>query len=186
MSNWKKKEIKREIRIPLDLKPGYSMFYSPADDVMFNYPRTWIMSPAKEYGGVKFHDKPPPDNDMIFELTIMHCPPGLNWILMPLVNLMRDAAINTAKDAKRIGPVNKVKRDDFEMTWVEIHSIEAIQRRPMIQRSLLARTPDVQVLMTYSFWETDLEASLVVWDEIVRSLRLKEVSKQLAPRVTMN
>ena len=72
----------------------------------------------------------------------------------------------------REGGVLKVDRPDLEMVWAETTFIDAAQKKKAHSRICLARGSNLQVLITLAFWADDAYGLSVVWDEILRSLRL--------------
>ena len=166
-------------------QPGHKIFVADRGAVRFDYPESWVITPSET--SIKFHNKKPPDDDCVLEVTVFQLSPQIDWSALPLASLLRQATAGEDGPAPD-GPVVEDIRDDLELVWTEQRSMDPELDREAVHRTCLARTrntravssqgvvysvrPDVQALMTLAFWPEDQSWVDPAWQEVLRSLQL--------------
>ena len=152
-------------------KPGYKIFVADRGALRFDFPESWVVVPGDD--SIGFHDRPPPDDDVVLKVSVMRLPPIKGgWDQLPLERLVREALRNDHRGASGGDEVFTVRRDDLELAWTEMRFIDPVQKRPALSRCCLARARNLQPLITMDFWESDKEKMSAVWEEVLRSLRV--------------
>ncbi len=151
--------------------PGYKIFVAGRGDVRFDVPSDWHFEPGES--SVKFFDRPPPDDDCRLEVSYLKLNPQIDWSGYPLEKLLKDAIIpgEMRKPHTRSGFI-RVKRDDLEAVWYQIHFLDTDEWREACTRACLARGANVQPLITLDYWLDDAPRVEPVWDEVLRTLQL--------------
>ena len=176
---WEKQTFKIPDGVDLKAiaKPGYNVFIADRGAVAFSYPQDWVVLPGKD--SIRLHDRKPPDDDCVLAVSVMRLPPVKGgWGGLPLERLVREIMKNDSRGASPIGEVRNETRPDLELSWAELAFIDPTEVRSARSRCCLARANNVQPLITFDFWESDLERAGPVWDEVLRSLK---VGLELAP-----
>ncbi len=171
MAKWDKRTLKLPEKHGWHARPGYKIFVADRGAVRFDFPEDWVVVPTED--SIKFHDKPPPDDDCTLGLSVMRLPPG-DWSGLLLATLVRQVIEHDSRGVTAVGEVVEVRRTDLELAWAEVRFIDPIENRPARSRTCLARAQDVQPLITFDFWEPEAPRLGKVWDEILRSLRVAE------------
>ncbi|MBM2812155.1 MAG: hypothetical protein HW416_2914 [Chloroflexi bacterium] len=180
MSKWTKKTYKLDAMYGWECKPGYTIFVADRGAVRFDFPEDWIFDPGDESGSIlKFHDREPPDDDCVLQVSIFRIPPGMPWNDAPLSSILSDVIKDPEPDETR-GPLIPAGQADIDLLWRE--SCRQEDGRPACSRQCLARGNGIMVLMTLDFWTDDAPRVVPVWDEILRTLRLGEYVRKPGPR----
>lgn len=74
MGKWKRQTLKLKENHGWRAKPGYKIFVADRGAVRFDIPQEWIMDPGKD--SIKFHDRTPPDDDCLLQVSVLHLSPG--------------------------------------------------------------------------------------------------------------
>jgi hypothetical protein len=181
MTDWKVSHHKLPEDHQWTAKRGYNIFVGTGGAIRFDIPEGWIVEPTSD--AIKFHDKPPPDDDCLLQVSIIHLPPGIDWSEFPLTRLIDEAVL---KDDPRgltvCGNPRQVQRPDLELAWIEARFDDPNEKREAFSRACLARGSDIQALITFEFWPEHRRRFVPVWNEILRSLRLGEYVSGFAGR----
>lgn len=152
-------------------RPGYRIFVADSGAVRFDFPQDWVVIPGDD--AIEFHDRPPPDDDCVLKVSVMHLPPVKGgWGVLPLERLVREVVRGDSRGVSGGEDVVTVRRDDLELAWTEVRFTDPTENRPALSRCCLARARNVQPLITLDFWEGDKEKFAPVWDEVLRSLQV--------------
>lgn len=186
MGRWKKETRKLPKDHDWRCKPGHKIFVADRGAVRFDYPEDWIVIPGES--SCQFHDKKPPDDHCILEVSFLRLSPAIDWSELSLVDLLCQVL---AQEGTPV-PADQVVREaraDLELVWAEHRSIDPTEHREAVHRMCIARTirasgttalpvqPDIQALLTLAFWPEDAGWVTPVWDEVLRSLQLGLVIK---------
>ena len=133
------------------------------------------MTPSED--AIKFYNRPPPDDDCLLQLTVMYLRPDIDWSGLPLTELVRQAIKDDFRGIISEGEMVHVRRADLELAWIETRFIDPNEHREACSRTCLARSGNIQPLITLDFWPEDAERFGAVWDEVLRSLRLGDYVK---------
>src|SRR5688572_17051503 len=62
-------------------KPGYQVVVLNRGAVRFDVPKSWVVSDVEDPGGAHFtmFDKPEPDDDLRFQVSVFHLNPEIDW-----------------------------------------------------------------------------------------------------------
>jgi hypothetical protein len=183
----KQRRPKSEHRLKPDhgwrCKPGYQVVVLNRGAVRFDVPKTWVVSDVEDPGGAHFtmFDKPEPDDDLRFQVSIFQLNPQIDWSGIPLDTVLA-GALSGQQDAdgkKTISQTEPVliRRPGLTIAWNETLFIDPIEQREAYTRALLAHGSMIQTLMTMDFWVDDAGLAVPAWDEILRSLRLGQYVK---------
>lgn len=157
-------------------KPGYKIFVADRGAVRFDFPGDWTVTPGPD--AIKFHDRPPPDDNCVLQVTVFHLPPDVDWSSLPVAELLR--SVNSDDDEQRVisrGEIVAIRRGNVDLAWMETRLIDPGENREAYSRTCLARGANVQALISLDFWPEDAAHLAPVWDEVLRSLRLGEYVK---------
>ena len=155
-------------------KPGYKIFVADRGAVRFDFPENWLME-MSESGSVKFHDVPPPDDDCLLEVSVMHLNPNVDWSGVPLAEFLADIVENDPRALMEQGEIVTVQRPGAQIVWTEGRFVDTTQEdRAARARLCLALGSNIQTIITMDLWENDLERFGPVWDEVLASLRIAE------------
>lgn len=169
---WSKQVYRLESGYDWKAKPGNNVFVADHGAVRFDFPADWVFVP--EGNTFKFHDRQPPDDNCLLEVTIFRLPPGPDWRSFPLPELLAAAIDHDGDEVISRSEIVYAKRGDLELAWIETRFIDPGEHREACSRTCLARQSGIQPLFTFSFWPEDSARLAPVWDELLRSLRLGE------------
>ena len=152
-------------------KPGYNVFVANGGDLRFDVPHDWVIIPGTT--SFKFHDRQPPDDECVVELTVNYLPPA-DFSDFPLEAALADVLKSSYDTATYRGAVESERRGDTRLAWAEVRYTDTSVMREAIARSLLGLRRTIQILLTMAYWPEDAAQFDPVWDEILRSIRLGE------------
>lgn len=199
MGKWLEKSMKLPKNHGWKARPGYNVFIADRGAVRFDFPDGWTLTPGEV--SARLHDKPPPDDDCVLEVSFLRLPP-VDLSGLPLTGLVselvkrerrsleddlrkRDAW--TGEMALRMGSepepeIVQVKRPDLELAWTEYRVPDPVELREAVHRVCLGRGNRIQVFITFAFWPEHAEKLVPVWEEVLRSLQLGNYFKDLIRR----
>jgi len=164
-----------------DVPPEYVIFFAPEGGVTFHIPRGWKIAPGDNC--VKFTEVEEPDNKCILQLSVFRTPPDVDWIGLPLPQLLRDALTHTGNHGTGdVGEIHVEDRPDVGLVWTATDYIDPKEGRPATSRTLLARGRSGHVLITFAFWPEEASWCLPVWEQLRKSLRLDVLMEDPAYR----
>jgi len=186
MAYWEKRTLKLPANHGWRCKDGYKVFVADRGALRLDCPEDWIIIADKQ--SVKFHDKQPPDDNCVLEVSYIPLP-RIDWSGLSLARLLLE--VNKA-DIPNVteDQIVRVTRADLELVWLEHRFLDPGEKRDAISRMCMARTvnthvaaprpgkrpvaarPDIQALLTLAFWPEDREWVDPVWQEVLRSLQL--------------
>ena len=152
-------------------KPGYNVFVANRGDLRFDIPRDWVI--VADESSFKFHDRQPPDDECVIELTVNYLPPA-DYTDFPLETALADVLQNTYDNATQRGEVRSERRGDTRLAWGEVRYTDTSVMREAIARTLIGLRRTIQILITMAYWPEDAAQFDPVWEELLRSIRLGE------------
>ncbi len=179
----KQKRLKSEHKLRPDhgwrCKPGYQVIVLNRGAVRFDTPNTWVVSEVPDPGGAHFtmHDKPEPDDDIRFQVSVFPLMPGIDWSGLPLDSLLTNSLKGDERPVTAESEPALITRPGVEIAWQETSFIDPEENRAARTRACLARGADVHTLITMDFWVDQAERGVRAWDELVRTLRLGQYIK---------
>jgi len=195
MGRWDKRTFKLPEQHGWQTKEGYNVFVADRGAVRLDYPNGWIVKPT-EAGSICFHDREPPDDRCVIEMSYLRLRP-IDWSGLPLADMLKAACVEQG-DPVSGEEIVKVVRPDLELVWAEYGKTDPLEHRPASHRICMARTsnailphpsrkgtqvatrPVIQALLTGAFWPEDRGWFEPVWDEVLRSLQLGTTIASLA------
>jgi hypothetical protein len=170
MSDWIKDELKLRDDHTWRAKPGCKIFVADRGAVRFDYPQDWIVIPGEN--SINFHDRQPPDDDIHLEVSIMRLPP-VDWSGLPLRDLIPAAISGDKRDIQSRGEIQEAQHGDVEIAWLESVFIDKQEGpREARTRLCLARSGNIQPIITMEFWPEDMDRASAAWDNVLDSLEL--------------
>ncbi len=171
MAHWEKRTLKLRDGHTWTARPGCQVFVADRGAVMFEFPGDWVVVPGAEC--IKFYDKRPPDDDCCLAVSYLRLPP-LDWSKLPLAALVEEAGKTDNRPLYHWGKIVESRRGALETAWREVRLVDSGQTREARSRMCIARKGGIQALLTYDFWESDLEACAKVWDLVLETLDLDQ------------
>lgn len=187
MSRWEKRTLRLPENHGWTARDGYQVFVADRGAVRLDFPQGWIVKP-REGGSICFHDREPPDDRCVIEMSYLRLRP-IDWSGLPIVELLKAAADQHGYEDPDERIV-QVTRPDLELAWTEHRKMDPAELRPAIHRMCIARSvnavlphprrqgapiatrPVIQALITAACWPEDLGWFEPAWDEVLRSLQL--------------
>lgn len=170
--NIQKKTLKLKDNHSWTAPAGYKILVLDRGAVSFNIPEAWFVA---KFEPIEIHDAKPPDDNARISVSFWQFPPGIDWTGLPLAPLLSKATEGSKLEILERSEVFTSPRTDLEMVWAQHRFMDPVEKREAYSRFAFARGWDVQVLITFDFWVSDLEKSDPVWDEVLRSLQLGRV-----------
>jgi len=172
MARWKKQTLKMRDNHTWYSEPGCKVFVADRGAVRFDFPEDWVVVPVSDC--IKFHDRQPPEDDCCLGVSYLRLPP-IDWSGLRLATLLEQACKGDKRPIHDWGEIVELERGDLEIAWREMRFIDPEEKRPARSRMCLARQGQIQVLITFDFWETDIERCNRVWEIVLKTLELDEV-----------
>jgi hypothetical protein len=169
MAKWHKRSAKLPVNHGWRAKPGNNVFVADRGAVRLDFPEGWVVEPGE--GSIKFHDKKPPDDDCVLEVSYLRLPP-IDWSGLPLAKMLAQVLERDDRGTLSTSEIVQVRRTDLELAWAETRFTDPNENREAVSRTCLARGQGIQALLTFAFWPEDLARCAAVWDEALRSLQL--------------
>lgn len=136
--------------------------------VRLEYPETWVVKLTDDC--VKIHDRPPPDDDCVLGVSYHRWPAAGDKLNVGA--LVRDTMESDERSFHKTGPVHEERRIDIAFAWAEGRFIDLRVNREACARLCIARKAEIQTLITFDFWLSDLARCDAHWNAIVASLQL--------------
>lgn len=168
--NWDRQELRLKKDHGWTALPGHRILILDRGAVRFDIPQRWQLQFGE--GSVKIYDKlPEKDANCRLEVSVMYLPP-IDWSGLPLRQLVQDVVIGDKRDLTDQGPIHQDMRPDLELAWTEVVFTDPIEHREARSRICLARSANIQTLITFDFWPEHAERLGRVWDDVLSTLRL--------------
>jgi hypothetical protein len=151
-------------------QPNHKILILDSGAVRLEYPETWIVEGADDC--VKIHDRCPPDDECVLGVSYHRWP--VAGEALAVTGLVRDALDNDERSFSRRDSVVAEVRADMSLAWGQGRFIDARVDREACARLALARKDEIQALLTFDFWLSDLARCHALWTAFLASLRLAE------------
>jgi hypothetical protein len=136
--------------------------------VRLEYPETWVVEVTDDC--VKIHDTKPPDDNCVLGISYHHWPAiGRDLDVAALVS---DAIKKDERSLLVLDPIREETRIDFVLAWGEGRFIDPTVNQEACARLCIARKDEVQSLITFDFWLSDLARCHEQWTAFMASLQL--------------
>jgi hypothetical protein len=150
-------------------QPGHKILVLDRGAVRLEYPESWYFEPTDDCA--KLHDRQPPDDDFALGVSYHHWP-RISAPELSVGKLVRSSLEQDPRSFASIGPIAEETRLDFVLAWGEGRFIDPLQKREACGRLCLARKDEIQALVTFDFWLSDLAQGDAYWRQFLASLQL--------------
>jgi hypothetical protein len=149
-------------------QPGYKIVVLDRGAVRFEVPDPWVVEPAQDC--VKAFDKQPPDDECV--LAVSHHRWSRAGESLSPATLVRSALASDPRSLVEVTPIAEETRIDTTLAWAQGSFVDVRIDRKALARLCIARRGELQALVTFDFWATDLERCGAQWTAILASLQL--------------
>jgi len=119
---------------------------------------------------VKVFDKNPPDDDCTLAVSYHHWPAVGQKLSVG--SLVRSALESDERSFVAIDPVVEETRIDIALAWAQGNFIDPRTNGKACSRLCIARKDQIQALITFDFWWSDLASCDVRWSMFLDTLQL--------------
>jgi len=137
--------------------------------VRLEYPETWVIGLTDDC--VKINDKSPPDDDCVLGVSY-HRWPAVAGDKLTVGTLVREAMRSDDRSFLETDPIHEETRIDMALAWGQGRFIDPRVTREACARLCIARKAEIQALITFDFWLSDLVRCDAYWNAILASLQL--------------
>jgi hypothetical protein len=137
--------------------PGHKILVLAGGAVRLDYPESWVVDATDDC--VKLHDRAPPEDECA-------------GAALTVATLVREALECDERAFFRLDPLVEESRPDIALAWGEGRFIDPRVGREACARLCLARGAEIQALLTFDFWLSDLARCHAQWIAFLASLRL--------------
>lgn len=149
-------------------QPGHKIVVLGRGAVRVEVPDAWVVEVAEDC--VKAFDKKPPDDDCVLAVSY-HLWPRAGQSLSP-ASLVQSALESDERALREITPAIEDTRIDTTLAWAQGTFVDARIDREAYARLCIARREEIQALVTFDFWVSDLAWCHPQWTAILASLQL--------------
>jgi hypothetical protein len=171
VTEWEKEELKLRSGHGWRARPGHKIFVIDRGAVRFDYPQEWVVIPDEK--SVTLHDREPPNDEVRLQVSYLRLP-SIDWSGLSLASLVEAGMEGDERSIRTRGPIKEMRRDDLELAWREIGFVDSTENRDARSRLCIARRSNLQCLITFDFWATDLPRCDDVWNTILATLEMGE------------
>lgn len=150
--------------------PNHRLLVLDAGAVRLEFPDAWVIH--RDDDSVKLHDKEPPDDECVLAVSYHRWPSAGNGLAVG--SLVRSALERDSRSVAIEGQVLEETRMDIALAWAQARYIEPGTHREACTRLCLARKSEVQALLTFDFWASDLARCDVHWMKFLATLELAQ------------
>jgi hypothetical protein len=151
-------------------RPDHRLLVLDAGAVRVEFPEAWVVHHDDD--SVKIHDKEPPDDDCVLAVSYRRWPAAGAGLTVG--SLVRSALDHDSRSVAIDGPVVEETRIDIVLAWAQGRFIDPRTQREACTRLCLARKLDVQALLTFDFWASDLARWDASWTAFLATLDLAQ------------
>lgn len=149
-------------------QPNHKILVLGRGAVRLEIPETWVVEMSDD--SVKVFDKTPPDDDCLLAVSYHHWP-AVGQILS-VGSLVRSAFEGDERSFVAIDPVIEETRIDIALAWAQGHFIDPRTNGKACARLCIARKAEIQALITFDFWLSDLPSCDRQWRMVLATLQL--------------
>ena len=137
--------------------------------VRLEYPETWVVEATDDW--VKIHNRPPPDDDCVLGVSC-HRWPAIAAHELTVAALVREALESDERSLLELDPIVEETRMDLTLAWGQGRFVDPLANREACARLCIARKVEIQALITFDFWLSDLALCHAQWNAFLASLQL--------------
>jgi len=150
-------------------QPKHKILVLGRGAVRLEYPETWVVEINDDC--VKVYDKAPPDDDCVLAVSYHHWP-AVSGQNVSVASLVRTALENDERSLTVLDPIVEETRKDVALAWTQGRFIDSRMNREACARLCIARKSDIQALLTFDFWLSDLKSCDARWNAFLATLQL--------------
>jgi hypothetical protein len=150
-------------------QPNHKILVLDRGAVRLEYPETWFFEATED--SIEIHDKPPPDDDCVLRVSY-HRWPTIAGQALTVGALVREALRSDERSFSSLNAVIEETRIDTTLAWGEGRFIDTRIDREACARLCIARKDEIQALLTFDFWLSDLDKCHARWLGFLASLQL--------------
>ena len=150
-------------------QPGHKIVVLGRGAVRVEVPETWVVEVADDC--VKAYDKEPPDDDCVLAVSYHHWPAVAGQELR-VASLVRSSLESDERSFLEITPVTEETHIDIGLAWAQGRFLDPRLDREAYARLCIARRQEIQALLTFDFWLSDLAWCHPQWTAFLASLQL--------------
>lgn len=170
MADWVKDELALRPDHTWSARPGCKIFVGDRGVIRFDYPQDWVVIPAEN--SINFYDRQPPDDDIHLEVSIMRLP-DVDLSGLPVRDMIPAAIFGDTRDIQARGEIQDQQNGDVDIAWIESQFIDhQSEPRKCYTRLCLARSGNIQPLITMEYWPENTEQATRAWSDVLDSLEL--------------
>lgn len=136
--------------------------------VRLEIPETWVVETNDDC--VKVFDKNPPDDDCALAVSYHHWPAAAQK--PSVASLVRGALESDERSFLTIDPVVEETKIEIVLAWTQGRFIDPRINREAYARLCIARKSEIQALVTFDFWASDLASCASQWNMFLATLQL--------------
>jgi hypothetical protein len=168
------KQKKRTARLPANhgwrAQPHHKILVLGRGAVRLEIPEAWIVEVTDDC--VKVFDRKPPDDECVLGVSYHLWPAaGRN---LPVGPFVRGALEKDERAFLAIEPVVEETKMDIALAWAQGRFVDARVDREACSRLCLARKTEIQALLTFDFWSSDLAVCDPLWTMFLATLQLEQ------------
>lgn len=149
-------------------QPNHKILVLDRGAVRLEYPETWFVEMTDDC--LKIHDKPPPDDDCVLGVSYHHWPAIGRALTVGA--LLRDMFRTDERSFSEVSAEIEETRVDIALAWGEGRFVDSRIDREACARLCIARKDEIQALLTFDFWLSDLDMCHAHWLAFLASLQL--------------
>ena len=149
-------------------QPNHKILVLDRGALRLDYPETWVVK--YEDDCVKIFDKEPPDDECVLGVSYHRWPTAGQGL--SVAELVRSSLERDERSYIAVDPIVEVDRMDFVLAWGQGRFIDSRTNLEACARLCLARKDEIQALVTFDFWRSDLESCDEYWRSFLSSMRL--------------
>lgn len=136
--------------------------------VRFDFPKDWLACADGQH--VRVIDREPPYNrcGLIASCRTISMPMSA----FPVAELLREITLEESdcRPITRRGSIIRIFRPPLEAAWIQMHFVDAIQRREACTRVCLARGGRTLATIVFDFWPEDEVRLHFAWTTLLETL----------------
>ena len=170
MSRAKPKRLRLAARHGWRAQADHKILVIGRGAVRLEYPETWVVELAEDC--VRLHDRAPPDDDCVLGVSYHRWPPVAD--ALTVTALVRGAMAGDERSFLALDPIIEETRIDISLAWGQGRFVDPQTDREACGRLCIARRGEIQALITFDFWLSDLAVRDAQWNAFLASLQLEQ------------
>jgi len=149
--------------------PNHKILVLDRGAVRLEYPETWIVE--ADDGCVKVYDRKPPHDECVLGVSSHLWPPVLGEGV-EVGRLVHTALASDERSFIALDPIIEETRIGTALAWGQGRFVDARVNREACARLCIARQAEIQALLTFDFWLSDLGRCDPLWRDFLAGLQV--------------